>query len=507
MRAVRAVMAVALADFRERTRRESFLVAVVLVGWVAYAVAAGQIALRFGGYQGVMNAAWLGGLLTLVVSTSLGFMGFFLISNAIDLDRRMGVGEVLAASPVSRLQYVVAKWLSSFAMLAVLVGVLMIASVLLHWRDMQRLSVELPSLLTPMVIVAVPAMALTAACAVLFESVFFLRGVVGTVVWLVGFAASISRAGSDFTGFHFLGSSMEQAAKSQLPAYQGGFALQILPQQPLRGFFQWAGADWPAPMVMQRVEWALAAVPLVVLAAVCFDRFQTGAVAFAGRRRAVQQPAAAAAAERPYQPAGTVPAPVMRLSMKFRIGVELRLLLTGAGRLWQAVALGIAAGSFFADPAIARGLLVAAWIWPVLRWSQMGCREAQEGTGEIVFACSHPVLMQLPAQWLAGFLLAAAMGGGVLLRFIVLGETGSVLTWLAAAAFIPSLALMLGVLSGRAKVFEVVYLMLCYAGPMSGVAGLDFMAARTPGAPAVWFGCAAVSLAIAMLWRWRQLNH
>ena len=148
---------------------------------------------------------------------------------------------------------------------------------------------------------------------------------------------------------------------------------------------------------------------------------------------------------------------------------------------------------------------MAAWIWPVLRWSQMGCREAREGTGELVFACGHPVLMQLPAQWLAGFLLAAAMGSGVLLRFIVSGDTGSLLTWLAAAAFIPSLALMLGVVTASSKVFEVVYLMLCYAGPMSGVAGLDFIAARTPGVPSVWFGCAAASLAIATLWRWRQL--
>lgn len=56
MNTLRVVSGVAFADFRERTRRPSFLVALALVAWLAYAVAVGRISLRLGQYQGERRA-------------------------------------------------------------------------------------------------------------------------------------------------------------------------------------------------------------------------------------------------------------------------------------------------------------------------------------------------------------------------------------------------------------------------------------------------------------------
>jgi hypothetical protein len=39
---------------------------------------------------------------------------------------------------------------------------------------------------------------------------------------------------------------------------------------------------------------------------------------------------------------------------------------------------------------------------------------------------------------------------------------------------------MLGVVSGTSKVFEVIYMLLCYAGPLNGVAALDFVGCAAP---------------------------
>ena len=49
------------------------------------------------------------------------------------------------------------------------------------------------------------------------------------------------------------------------------------------------------------------------------------------------------------------------------------------------------------------------------------------------------------------------------------------LAWVTGAFFIPSLALALGSWSGSNKLFEVVYLLWWYAGPMSQVEALNFM--------------------------------
>jgi hypothetical protein len=46
-----------------------------------------------------------------------------------------------------------------------------------------------------------------------------------------------------------------------------------------------------------------------------------------------------------------------------------------------------------------------AWIWPLLLWSAMGNREMRYQTNQLVFSTAHPLLSQLPMQWLTGVLL------------------------------------------------------------------------------------------------------
>lgn len=516
MNVLRPVFAMAVADFRERTRRPGFLAAVGLVGWLAYAVATERIALRLDAYEGVMNAAWLGSLLALVVSTVLGWLGFYLINNALDLDRRTGVGALLAASPISRLEYLLAKWLSNCAVLGLLIGLLMIASLLLHWRHAQQIARDLPALLAPILVIGGPLAGLTAACAVLMESVRFLRGAVGNALWLFGFMlmedASMHLATGRLAWVELLGmqplmSSMARAAAAAFPGYRGGYRLTVMARdQPIAGFFHWPGIDWSAGTVMPRMLWLPVAAGLVLLAAACFDRFDPGRAAPVPQPRGSEPGEAPRDVSRLPLRAGDLPAALMRFSPAYRVGVELRLLLTGTGRLGMAVALGLAAAGLFVPPDARGMMLLAAWIWPLRVWSAMGCREAQEGTGELVQACTHPLLLQLPAQWVAGLLVAAVAGSGVLLRLLVSGDTGSLTTGLAAAAFIPSLALAAGVLTGGRKLFEVSYLLLCYAGPLNGVAALDFIGARSPGVAPVWLTASAACLSAAGLWRWRQLR-
>jgi energy-coupling factor transporter ATP-binding protein EcfA2 len=63
-----------------------------------------------------------------------------------------------------------------------------------------------------------------------------------------------------------------------------------------------------------------------------------------------------------------------------------------------------------------QGVLLAAWIWPLLIWSQMGCREARNATGPFLFSSERALTRQLPALRTAGVLVAAITGGGIGLR-------------------------------------------------------------------------------------------
>ncbi len=236
MTALGTIVVAAQADFCERTRRHSFWIALALIGWLAYAIAAGRIVLNLERYQGVSNSAWLGSVIAMIVTVLLGWLGFFLVNNALYLDRRTGVGEVIAGTRISSVQYMIAKWLSNFAVLAVLVLLLMAASVFLQWRHLHG-PIDLFALLAPIGIIALPLLALVAAFAVLFESVKLLRGGFGNLVWLLGFVFMVALAdafaagrhtGFDLFGLRLLGDSMKAAVTMQFPGYTGGMSLTFV---------------------------------------------------------------------------------------------------------------------------------------------------------------------------------------------------------------------------------------------------------------------------------------
>jgi hypothetical protein len=122
-------------------------------------------------------------------------------------------------------------------------------------------------------------------------------------------------------------------------------------------------------------------------------------------------------------------------------------------------------------------LLPAAWILPLALWSALGTREKRHNTRQLVFSAPHPQSRQLPLAWLAGVAVALASGAGVAVNSILADDWLHVLAWATGALFIPTLALALGVWSGSSKLFEVVYVLWWYAGPISGVESLDFMGA------------------------------
>jgi hypothetical protein len=105
----------------------------------------------------------------------------------------------------------------------------------------------------------------------------------------------------------------------------------------------------------------------------------------------------------------------------------------------------------------------------------MGTREHRFGTHELMMTAPRPLSRQLPAAWLAGVLLTLVMGCGVLLRSLLSGEIMLFLALLVAAVFIPTLALVLGKLSGSKKLFEVLYVLLWYIGPVNKLPALNFM--------------------------------
>jgi hypothetical protein len=200
--------------------------------------------------------------------------------------------------------------------------------------------------------------------------------------------------------------------------------------------------------------------------------------------------------------------PKPRFSLFTLLAAELRLLLKGQRWWWYAGAAGLILAGLLNPPlAVRQIVLPLTWLWPILVWSALGSREKQHGTGPIVFSAAWPLARQLPAAWLAGAVVAALTGAGAALTLLRGGDFNGLLAWGVGALFIPALALALGTLSGGSKLFEMLYVLLWYMGPMSDAPGLDFIGARQANVWPFYLAAAFILLAVAWAERWRQLRQ
>jgi hypothetical protein len=518
----------ARADFLERVRRYSFLLTMGISIYLGYAAASGQLIMRANDSRGVFNSAWIGGLMAMISATFLSLAGFYVVKNTIERDRLTRVGEILASTPMSKMLYVMGKAISNFVVLAAMAGILAIAGIIMQFWHAEDPHVALWKLLAPFLLIALPAMAVVASVAVLFETIPGLRGGFGNVlyffVWSLALALPVSLAEKnrgdlfDWSGLSVIWNSISAAAN--VPRDHSSFSLSI--ESPSQAHssstFLWNGVHWTAGLVLGRLSWFVVAIAFTSLAALLFDRFDPAR----GRlRRAAPAPVLISAdqAENGTQVKPTYATvsltPVRTREEHFRFGsillAELRLMVKGQKWWWYTVAAGLIAGCAAAPEAPARGMLLAcAWIWPILIWSKMGVREVRDQTSQLLFSSPHPLARQLPAVWLAGVLLALITGSGFGGRLLLVGDGRGLLAWLIGALFIPTLALTLGVWSGSSKLFEIIYTLLWYAGPMHETSQLDFMGSA-PGTactrvPAFYFALAAAMTALAFLGRKRQLQ-
>lgn len=513
----------ARADFLERVRRYSFLVTLGLAVAVGYAVSSGHLKLWLGDVRGIYNSAWVGILMALVANMLLSLAGFYVVKNAVERDRRTGVGQILATTPMSKPLYTLGKTASNLAVLMAMVAVLAAMGVVAQVLAGEESRVEIWKLLAPFLFLCLPAMAVVAALAVLFETIPWLRGGFGNVVWFFAWGgiapAAIQLEGfRDPFGLGVVTSTLFREMRERFGKTDHSLTLGMIANERQSRTFVWEGMDWTPGIVLGQLSWLLGAVGIALLAALFFDRFDPsrGPLLSRNRSRKTKENISEAGLE-PGLVAAPIPAHLSPLPQKARrfhflglLRAETRLLLKGQRWWWYAVALGLLVAGVAAPLESARAVVLPmAWIWPLLLWSALGTREARYATDGLVFSAAHPIARQLPAAWASGVLLAMATGGAVGLRLALAGDGWGFGGWLVGALFIPTLALALGVWSGSGKLFEVVYLLLWYLGPMQHLPELDFLgsvpAAVKAGVPLAYLAATALLGAATVAGRKRQM--
>jgi hypothetical protein len=528
MKPARVLYHMIRADFMERVRRYSFLLTIAFAVYLGYAAFSEHVILRLDDYRGFLNSAWMGSLMALVGGTFLSLVGFYIVKGSIQRDQDTRVGRILATTPISKSFYTLAKTASNFAVLASMILVLAVATLVMQFLHAEDSHIDPWALLSPLVLLALPCMAFTAALAVLFETLPLLRGGVGNVLYFFLWAMLLVAPGSevidknkpipraayltDFAGITSTMGQMQAVVRGIDPGYKGGSALNIGDERdrPTKRFL-WKGLHLNRALLLGRLLWTGMAFALALIASVFFHRFDPAREwRIKVRRAASTEIAVTSEQTRPAETSRVhlTPLPFSHArSSLFRLVVaELRLMLKGKQWWWYVVAAGLSIACLISPLDSARGgVLVAAWLWPILVWSSMGSREKRYATESLIFSSPGSLHRGLPAVWLAGVLLALVTGGGVGLRLLLHGDLPGVAAFLAGAVFIPSMALALGVWSGSSKAFEAIYTVWWYIGPAHHTPGMDFMGTSLTSSWALTYGVATLALVSGTYW-WRRAH-
>jgi len=499
---LRRIVAIVKADVFIRIRRSSTLVVFLLLSGLAYLSmpdpATGSALMIVDHRRALYNSAAIGLATAVLVAVFVGLAGFYVISNAVSRDVRSRCGLVIASTTMRSGEYVVAKAAGNLVFLALFTTGFMVSS-------MAMLLVRHEAPLEPWafvkqyLLIVPPALVLVAVLAIVFESVSFLSGRFGDVVYFVLYlvclalplsltATSDSPAFARYIDISGLGFTFEQLR----PLIKGdSLSIGHSPFDPSQPPFVVPGFSTNADWVVARLVLMAAPLVLLVLAARSFHRFDPAHVrkveerSRRGRLAAINQALKPLLRARvsfaPLAGRTSVPASLLRAA-----AADARMTFASYPVLLAAV-LAVAVAAIVCPPgSVLPGVLPPALFIAALAIADMSCRERRSGTLMMVYAT--PALKSHFVWWkLIGTLLVAFAIVSVPLGRVALSHPASVPSVTAGVFFVAATATALGVISVTPKTFTLVFLTLLYGALNSGGASpvLDFGGFHGSAAPLV----------------------
>ena len=152
------------ADFLQRIRSYYFLIAIGVCTFIIYSfvppIDAGYTMVSLGNYRGFYNSAWIGSMVAMCVPFFV-LIGFYLVNNTVQRDIDTGVGQIIATTRISKVQYLSGKLISNFAVLMLMLLVIVFMTVVMFLVRGETSKLELGRLLFPLLILTTPAMFLS----------------------------------------------------------------------------------------------------------------------------------------------------------------------------------------------------------------------------------------------------------------------------------------------------------------------------------------------------------
>ena len=471
MSALRSIAALLAADLRQRLRTPRFWLLVAglaaLMWWCFPALDRDFLTVSVGdGMRGRYSSAWIGMVIALMYSSTLSLAGFYLVRGTVARDLETRTWQLLVATTMSRSGYLIAKWLSHVVVFLLVMAGGLAVGLAAQWLRAEDLRIDLVELAKPVLVLTLPSLALTAALAVWFDLVPWLRRSAGNVLffvlWVVLLGVGVSQS--------------EQAPGAPLPWPGDPHGLLVAEYDLSRGFSQIdAGKELglsvgkqmlegKAPKLLDWTYWAVSdadlrargfwlALSLVVLllAAPVLD----ACAAHVGKPgRARSEGARLRWLEKVLAPLEGTPSGAL-------VAAELRLVLRPRRAWWWLALLGALGTQLFApDKAMAVAVIVA-WVLLLDVFARLVLREQETRTGALVFSAANMRMRLLAVRAIVGIGLAWLVTLPALLRLAATHPQAALAT-LVAGVSIALWGLACGALFRNGRLFELLALMAAY---------------------------------------------
>lgn len=465
-------------DYRQRTRSYAFLVTLAISLYLAYtfvpAPGAAYTTVKIGKYVGEYNTAWIGYVTAMMTSIFLALLGFYLVNNTIKNDKDTEVGMIIATTQVSNFKYLFAKVLSNFLVLLTIAGLVSIMGIILVFVRSNGAPFNIVQFVLPYMLTTLPCIFFISSLAVLAEvflgkwpmlqyiGFFGLFGIITANV-LQG-AGTTAKIMIDPFGVKMIMTGMENLVRQQYDANAivGSVGFNFSSKQEVKTFL-FEGVSWPVLYILSRLLWICISISAIVISSKFFHRFDVSKKIKGRKKKIIITENIGARHVMQEIKLSALPSIQTDYSILPFIKTELLMLFRKGPKWFWLVNIGGMIVMIFVPIKIAHQfILPVLWFLQVGRWSDLGTKEKTNRIHYFTYAAYQPLKRLLTSQIIAGIVIAVALALPLMIRYIIAGDVMPVLLIFTGAAFIVSLAVCVGVLSGGKKLFEILFFAITY---------------------------------------------
>jgi hypothetical protein len=477
------------ADYLQRTRSYAFLITLAITIYGAYSFvpppSANYTTLTIPGYTGVYNSAWVGYISAMMTTIMVSLWGFFLINSGIQKDIDTEVGLIVATTPITNLGYLLSKFLSNFLVLLSITGVTFLVSILMFFVRRNGYPLVLSDFILPYTLFAIPALFFISALAIAAE--VFLRGntILKSIAFIFLFGLILGRVVQmeksdaaillDVFGIKTMSSSVLETVNAKyhtnIQAFSMGFNYHRHKQ--VLQSYTWTGINWTSIFLLSRLLWIFMGLVVVYISSLCFHRFDFKQPLRAKKTITNLKPQGLTREVIYTEPVAINLSKLPKLVPNYGIFPLIKtefLLLIRKGSKWMwLIVTGLWIAMIFVQLPIAYGILLPVlWFLQVTRWSELATKEKANRLHYFTYSSYEPLKRMLPAQILAGTILAIVLALPIIVRSGLLLNGYAVFNIVNGAIFAVLFAVCLGIISGGKKLYEVLFFMITYVLVQNG---------------------------------------